>query len=176
VLPGGKVARATLVVVLLMPLVAFAQDVTEPALKAAYIYNFMKFTEWPEPLPTSDPFVICVLGDSAVGDALERVVKGREFAGRRMTVSLVAIQAPKKACRVLYVSGVTASQGAQLLAGLQDSPVLTISDVVGFTEVGGIAQLFVERGRLRFNIGLEAVKRSRLQMSSRLLVLANRHD
>jgi hypothetical protein len=159
-----------------MPLAGLAQDVTEPALKAAFIYNFMKFTEWPEPVPASDPFVICVLGDSNVGDALERVVRDRQFAGRRMTVSIVAISEPKQSCRVLYVSGVTAIEGAQLLAGLQDSPVLTISDAVGFTEAGGMAQFFFERGQLRFNIGLEAVKRSRLQMSSRLLVLAKRYE
>ena len=73
-----------LAVMLLMPLAAVAQDVTAPALKAAFIYNFAKFTEWPVALPASEPFVICVLGDAAVGDALERVVKGREFAGRRM--------------------------------------------------------------------------------------------
>jgi hypothetical protein len=68
---------AAVAVILLMPSVASSQDVTEPALKAAYIYNFMKFTEWPEPLPAADPFVICVLNDSAVGAALERTVKGR---------------------------------------------------------------------------------------------------
>lgn len=161
--------------ILLMPGVVFAQDVTEPALKAAFIYNFLKFTEWPEPVPPSDPFVICVLNDPALGDALERVVKGREFAGRRMTVSL-AVSGPKDRCRVLYVSGVTASQGAHLLAELRDSPVLTISDLEWFIEAGGMAQFFFERGHLRFNIGMQAVKRSRLQMSSRLLTLAKRYE
>jgi len=161
---------------LLMPPAAFAQDVTEPALKAAFIYNFMKFTEWPESFPAADPFVICVLNDSAVGDALERIVKGREFAGHRMTVSLVP-SGMKEGCHVLYVSGVTtARQGAQLLSVINDSPVLTISDLGWFTEAGGMAQFFYERGQLRFNIGLEAVKRSRLLMSSKLLVLAKRHD
>ena len=77
---------------------------------------------------------------------------------------------------MLYISGVTASQGAQLLAGLHDSPVLTISDLEWFTGAGGMAQLFFERGQLRFNIGLAAVKRSRLLMSSRLLVLAKRYE
>lgn len=158
-----------------MPFVAFAQDVTESALKAAFVYNFVKFTEWPEPFPASDPFVICVLNDPAVGEALERVVKGREFAGRRVTVSHQASGA-KEACRVLYVSGMTASQGTQLLAGLRDAPVLTISDLVWFRQAGGMAQFFFERGQLRFNIGLEAVKRSRLQMSSRLLALAKQYE
>lgn len=155
--------------------VAFAQDVTEPALKAAFIYNFVKFTEWPEPLPAADPFVICVLNDAPVANALGRIIKGREFAGRRMTISLSA-PGPKERCSVLYVSGVTAGQGAQLLSALRDSPVLTISDLEWFTDAGGMAQFFYEQGRLRFNIGLEAVKRSRLLMSSKVLVLAKQHE
>jgi hypothetical protein len=172
----SRLASAALAVTLLTPLAAFAQDVTEPALKAAFIYTFMKFTAWPEPFPASEPFVICVLGDPAVGDALERLVKGREFAGRPVTVSIMAVSGPKKPCRVIYLSRVTATQRAQLLVELQDASVLTISDLVGFTDAGGMAQFFFERGQLRFNIGLEAVKRSRLQMSSNLLVLAKRYE
>ena len=149
---------------------------TEPALKAAFIYTFMKFTQWPEPFPASDPFVICVLGDPSVGDALERLVKDREFAGRRVAVSIMAISGPTKPCRVIYVSGATPAQRAQILVELQDASVLTISDLVGFTNAGGMAQFFFERGQLRFSIGLEAVKRSRLQMSSNLLVLAKRYE
>lgn len=167
-------AVSTIAVTLLIPLFTFAQDVTEPALKAAFIYNFMKFTVWPEPLRASEPFVICVLGDAAVGDALERVVKNRDFEGRRMVVSPVAIAGPMKSCRVLYVSSTAAARAAPLLVSLQDSPVLTIGDDVGFAEAGGMARFFFERGQLRFDISLDAVKRSRLQMSSRLLALANR--
>jgi hypothetical protein len=71
-----------LAVQLLMAVAALAQEVTAPALKAAFIYNFVKFTEWPVVLPASEPFVICVIGDAAVGDALERAVKGRDLSGR----------------------------------------------------------------------------------------------
>ena len=168
-------ARAAIAAILVMASVASAQEVTEPALKAAFIYSFMKFTEWPEPLPATDPFVICVLNAPAVASALERTIKGREFAGRRMTVSIDA-PGPKAPCRVLYVSGVTPSRGAELISELRDSPVLTISDLEWFVGAGGMAQLFYERGQLRFNIGLTSVKRSKLLMSSKLLVLAKRYE
>ena len=72
------------------------------------------------------------------------------------------------------MSGATAGEAAQAIAGLQDSPVLTISDVAGFTGTGGMAQFFFERGQLRFTIKVEAVKRSGLKMSSKLLSLAQR--
>jgi hypothetical protein len=170
------ITRGTIAMVLLMPLVTVAQEVTEQALKAGYIYNFARFTEWPDDVQASQPLVMCVLGDAAVGDALERVVKGRKLAGRSMTVSPVAISGPMEPCHVLYVSGVIPSRAARVVATLQDTPVLTISDVEGFTEAGGMAQLFFERGQLRFSIRHDAVKRARLQISSRLLALAKRYE
>ena len=81
---------------------------------------------------------------------------------------------PQRVCHVLYVSGVTAGQAAQLVAGLRDVPVLTISDIEGFTELGGIAQFFFEHGQLRFSIHVVSAKRARLQISSKLLALAKR--
>lgn len=176
-IPGIRrpiIVSSILAAVLLTPLAVAAQDVTAPALKAAFIYNFVKFTEWPAPLPTADPFVICVIGDAAVGDALERVVAGRDFAGRPMMVAMAVIARPTGACHVLYVSGATVGEALRVVAGLQDSPVLTISDVVGFTDAGGMAQFFVERGQLRFTIKAEVVRRSGLRMSSKLLTLGQR--
>lgn len=172
----GPLAYATLAILLVMRCVAFAQDVTESSLKAAFIYNFVRFTEWPDAFPAVDPFVMCVLGDVAVGDALERTVMGREVAGHPIVVSRVATIGPKQPCHVLYVSGGAASQRAPVIAGLRDAPVLTISDIAGFTEVGGIVQFFFENGQLRFSIRLESAKRARLQISSRLLQLSQRYE
>jgi hypothetical protein len=169
----AHIARATIAILLLMRALASAQDVTEPALKASFIYNFAKFTEWPaDVVPAAEPFVMCVVGDAAVGDALEQAVKGRVVAGHSMAVSIVAPAGPHRVCHVLYVSGVTAGQAAQLVARLRDVPVLTISDLEGFTELGGIAQFFFEDGRLRFSVRLESAKRAGLQISSRLVALA----
>ncbi len=158
---------------LLTPAVAAAQDLTAAQLKAAFIYNFIKFTEWPAGPTVSDPFVICVIGDAAVGDALKMVVDGREIDGRRM-VTLPTLSRPTPACRVLYVSGGTLDEVARAIAGLQDSPVLTISDVGGFTQAGGMAQFLFDRGRLRFTIQASSVRRSGLKMSSKLLILGQR--
>jgi hypothetical protein len=158
---------------LLLRVVTFAQDVTEPALKAAFIYNFAKFTEWPgDARPAAEPLIMCVLGDDAVGDALERAVIGRVLAGHAIATSRVIAASPKRACQVLYVAGMSAVQAGLVIAELRDVPVLTISDVEGFTDVGGIAQFFFEHGQLRFRIHLDSAKRARLQISSRLLIMA----
>jgi uncharacterized protein DUF4154 len=164
--------RATIAFLLLLGMVGGAQDVTEPALKAAFIFNFAKFTEWPSALPAAGPFMMCVFGDAAVGDALDRAVVGRVLGGHPIVTSRPVAAEPKRACHLLYVSGVSAAQAGQVVADLRDVPVLTISDVEGFTDVGGIAQFFFEHGQLRFRIQLESAKRARLLISSRLLIMA----
>ena len=158
--------------VLLLRLPASAQDVTEAALKAAFIYNFAQFTEWPaDAVAPAKPLALCVIGDDAVAEALGRTVNARQIDGHSMTVSVVAAL-PARACHVLYLSHLTPAQAAQFTATPQDAPVLTIGDVEGFTDMGGISRFYFEHGRLRFTIRLQAVKRARLQISSRLLALA----
>ncbi|MEO8070934.1 MAG: YfiR family protein [Acidobacteriota bacterium] len=157
----------------LTPALASAQDVTEPALKAAFIYNFAKFTEWPaDTLGATEPIAMCVVGDLAVSQALERAVKAHMLAGHTISVSFVVPEAPRGVCHVMYVSGLNATQATKLLAGVRDAPVLTIGDLDRFTEFGGVAQFFFEQGQLRFSIDLASARRARLQISSRLLVLA----
>jgi hypothetical protein len=172
-----RIARATIAALLLARALAFAQDVTEPALKAAFIYNFAKFTEWPaDAVPPSEPFVMCVIGDADVGGELERTVKGRVLAGHRILVSIVPATGPQRPCHVLYVSGVPAEQAGQIVAALSNAPVLTISDIAGFTQRGGMAQFFFENSQLRFGIRGESATRARLRISSKLLTLAKRYD
>jgi hypothetical protein len=155
-----------------MPLPASAQDVTEPALKAAFIYNLAKFTEWPvDVMPAGEPLRFCVLGDAALAEALIRAVKGRTLAGHIMEVSQSALDGPpRRGCHILYLAGVTTSQAATLVAGLRDVPVLTISDVEDSHNWEDRAALF-DHGQLRFNVDDEAARRARLQISSRLLGL-----
>jgi len=171
----ASIASIATVALLLIPVPGSTQDVTEPALKAAFVYNFAKFTEWPAAVvpPAAESFILCVVGDSAVADALERLVKGRVLAGHSMAVHK-SPGAPEQACHVLYVSGLTAVQATQLVAKHRDLPVLTISDSEGFTELGGIAQFFFEHGLLRFNIDVVSARRAHLQISSSLLTLAKR--
>jgi hypothetical protein len=167
------VLSCLLAVTLLTPAAAVAQDLTASQLKAAFIYNFIKFTDWPAVAPASDPFVICVIGDAAVAEALNAVTEGREITGRRI-VALATRARPTGACRVLYVSGASLDEAARAIDGLRDSPVLTISDVAGFTQAGGMAQFLFDRGRLRFTIQAASVRRSGLKMSSKLLILGQR--
>jgi hypothetical protein len=158
---------------LLCTSIGHAQDVTESSLKAAFIYSFAKFTEWPQDaLPSTAIFSACVLGEGPIRDALERTVKGRLLLGRGVSVSQVQLDGKLRSCHLLYVSGVTPAQVTAVVTALRGVPVLTISDVDDFVRQGGIAQMFVENGKMRFDLNLEVARRSRLDLSSKLLVLA----
>jgi hypothetical protein len=170
-----SVAGTAVVLVLLIRAVV-AQDVTEPALKAAFIYNFARFTTWPADLPATDSFVICVLGDTAVSEALTRAVSGRQLMDKPISILPVAAAAPKRGCRILYVSGVPVREAADLVGELRETPVLTISNIEGFASAGGMTQFFFEHGQLRFRIHHESAKRAGLLISSRLLIMARPHD
>ena len=146
---------------------------TEPALKAAFIYNFAKFTDWPQKvLPATAAFVMCVLGDPAVSDALTRTVSGRELVGHRISVSQVSAADPLTSCHILYLGGVSGADATRIVTPLRDVPVLTISDADGFARRGGMTEFFVEDGKMRFCINIESARRPRLQLSSKLLALA----
>ena len=152
---------------------AIGQDVTELSLKAAFIHNFLKFTEWPrDVLAPGAPLNACVLGDAAFGDVLENYVKGHAVDGHEIVVSRLAADAKPRLCHLLYVSGIAAKQAAQVVAALNGAPMLTLSDIDPFARIGGMAQLYVQDGRIRFKVNLDTTKRSHLQFSSKLLSLA----
>jgi hypothetical protein len=148
-----------------------AQSAPEPVLKAAFLYNFAKFAEWPADAAPADPLTICVFGDPAIADALDETVKGRTVDGRKTTVVRVKPDG-FRGCHVLYLAGLDAKHAQAIVDDLKNAPVLTVGDREQFAQGGGIAGLFVEQGRMRFAINLEASQRCRLRISSRLLSLA----
>ncbi len=153
----------------------FAQDATEPALKGALIFNFARFTSWPDDaLPPNAGFVACVVGDRAVSQALERTVKDRLLDGHRITVSHPDVQQSMRPCHLLYVTGLGSAQLARMIGEVRGSPVLTIVDVEGSSAQVGIARVFIENGRIRFELDRGLAKHSRLQLSSQLLAVASR--
>jgi hypothetical protein len=152
-----------------------AQDVTEPSLKAAFVYNLAKFTEWPaDVLPASAPLVACIMGESPVAQALERIVKGRMVMGHSVSVVRLSGDEPHRSCHLLYAAGLTTAEVGALGAAAQGSAILTIIDSDAATRPPMIAHLFIENGKLRFDLDHGRAKRSRLQLSSKLLPLAKR--
>jgi hypothetical protein len=174
VLRAAQTACAGLVA-LLWVLPTTAQDVTEPALRAAFIYNIATFTKWPvDALPPATPTVMCVLGDEPIAAALERSVKGRLNAGHPIKVSRVTVAGGLSGCHLAYMSHISPVQAAQVIAGLREQPVLTLSDLEGFQDLGGMVRFNFDRGRIVFSVNVKAAKPARLDFSAKLLKLAKK--
>ncbi len=170
---------ATPVAILLAAGVCWAgQSITQPSLRAAFLYNFAKFTEWGDDSALSGPLTICVLDDSAVEGALNDLVGGSTINGRAVQISRGA---RLRTCNLVYLGIADRERIASILDELQGATVLTVSNGYEFVRLGGIVGLFVDEGRMRFAINPEAAQRAGLRLSSRLLQLAkilnaDRHD
>lgn len=150
-----------------------AQGASEPTLKAAFLYNFVKFAEWPaEVWAPNMPLTLCVLGDEAVQSELERSVKGHTVGERPLNVIPVSIDGALRSCHLLYVTGLDRRRLAHVIAQVKEAPVFTVSDTDAFAALGGISQLFVENGKMKFAINPASALRARLRISSKLLALA----
>lgn len=171
--PNHRVRRLLLVLVCLWPAAAGAQTASVHALKAAFLYNFAKFTEWPaEVLPAGRPMQLCVAGDNFVADALERTIEGRAIEGHPLVARVVSLDGDLGSCHLLYVSGADVPGAMRALQASLVASTFIVSDRKGFARDGGVAELIEEGDRLRFAINVGAAKRGRLTLSSRLLSLA----
>jgi hypothetical protein len=150
-----------------------AQGVSGPALRAAFLFNFPKFSTWPsDALAPGQRLAMCVVGDAAVADALGQTIKGHAIEGHELTVTVLTTDESAAACHLLYVSAPEIKRSAALMLSVKSASVFTVSDADGFAESGGVAQLIVEDKRIRFSINVAAALRRRLTISSKLLSLA----
>jgi hypothetical protein len=165
-------AMLALAVVVTPPSRGAAQGVSQPALKAAFLLNFVKFAQWPgDVLPSGAPLVLCVLGDDDVATALDAVTKEHPVDSHALVVKRVSADGVRP-CHLLYISGADAKESIALVRSLNSTPALTVSDISGFAQSGGIINFIVEDGRLRFVVNTDAADRARVRPSSRLLGLA----
>jgi len=155
----------------LVPAGTRAQSASAPELKAVLLLNFARFATWPGVAPDA-PIVLCVFGDDRVAEALSTAVRGQHVDGRSVEASPLKAGAPATGCHLLFVSGTAIDEGTPMLDSARALPVLTVSDAARFSQTGGIVELFVEDGRMRFAVNLDAAARSQVRLSSRLLGLA----
>jgi hypothetical protein len=153
------------------PIAASDEVAPDVAVKAAFLYNFAKFAEWPA-LAAGAPIAVCVVGDDRLAAALVETVRGQMVSGHALEVGQPREVALWRGCHLLFITGAEARRSAAGLESLKPLPVLTISDSKDFARVTGIMELFVEAGRMRFAINLDTAEGSGLHLSSRLLGLA----
>ena len=146
----------------------------EYQVKAAFLYNFAKFVEWPDgSFPkASDPIGICILGQNPFEDSLNTVIRGKIWEGRAFAVNLILDLPPKSRCQILFVNSSERQRFRSLAPSLKGSGILTVGETPGFIDDGGIINFKVEDGKIRFEINVEAAQHAQLKLSSKLLSLA----
>lgn len=173
-----NIARKTFTKMFLIQVVlcsaAAAQSASEYQLKAAFLFNFAKFVEWPaDAFPTADaPLEICVLGQDPFGRDFEQVIIEKTVNGHRLEIAHPDGVPQARACQILFVASSEKQRVRDILRGLAGASVLTVGDTAGFAKMGGIINFILDESRVRFEINVTAAERANLKLSARLLTVA----
>jgi len=147
---------------------------TEYQIKAAYLYNFGKFVHWPARVEAAPhkSFSVCVLGQDPFGPSLKAILAGQNIDGEETVASTIARPEDAANCRILYISSSEEHHLKEIIAALDDSSVLTVSDLPSFSKKGGMVGFVFNNNKIRFDVNLAKAQRAGLTMSSELLKLA----
>jgi hypothetical protein len=144
----------------------------ETAVKATYLYKFLPFITWPETAFSSPgaPFVICIVGDDALGDSLGHVLTGQHNGAHAIVVR--KLSAADTGCQVLYIPGTDEGPVRAAVEVARGKPILTVTDMPARSPAHGIIGFVAVGDHVRFSIDQAEAAHSGLTVSSRLLSLA----
>ncbi len=145
----------------------------EQNIKVGFIYNFALFAQWPEKAfkDTASPLALCIAGDKAAVQAFEPLTT-KKILGRPVRVHAFGDNATLHSCHIIYINSTNKAEAADLLRRASRPGALTVGDLDGFCQLGGIINFYRENNKLRFEINTDAAGRAGLKLSSQLLKLA----
>jgi hypothetical protein len=143
-------------------------------IKAAYLYNFGRFVQWPDESggDRNESFEICVLGTDPFGQALDATLAGGTIGGKSVAAKRITKPQDVDSCRILFISSSEESHLKEDLAALDKTRVLTVSDIPKFSERGGMIGFILDGNRVRFDVNLDSAQGAGLTLSSELLKVA----
>jgi hypothetical protein len=149
---------------------------TEYQIKAAFLFNFAKFVEWPPATfaGATSPIVIGILGENPFHNDLARMVQNKTVDGHPLEIKELRSPAEATNCHILFISASEKNRLAKILNGLKETSVLTVSEMDHFTESGGMINFVLEEKKIRFQINNDEATRAGLKISSKLMSLALR--
>jgi hypothetical protein len=156
----------------LLPAIGGAQSVDEYEVKAAFLYNFTKFIEWPETQFPGATFSMCIFGDDPFGHAIDNVTRGKTVNGRVIKIRRVSEIVEARECQILFVGSADRRKTQQLLDAASLPPVLTVGDSVEFLRVGGLIGFSMDDSHVGVIINQNAAEARGLKISAKLLSLA----
>ncbi len=149
---------------------AQAQSLEEHDAKAAFVLKLVNFVQWPS--NGSNDLVIGFIGADQTSEALQRLASGKLVNGRGITVRRLSQDGDLKACQVIFLGAAGRKDFPSVLERLRGTSVLTVGESDGFGQRGGMINILLNDGRIRFEVNPHAAERAHLQISSRLLSLA----
>jgi hypothetical protein len=146
----------------------------EYRIKAAFLYNFTLYAEWPATAFESPeaPFVLAIAGRDPFGDELDAAVRGKTVKGRVIDIRRFERAADVTECHLLFITSDEMKSFGQILRRFQGAPLLTVAETENFTSAGGVIRLFVQENKIQFEVNTDAAARAKLKLSSKLLSLA----
>jgi YfiR/HmsC-like len=157
------------------PLAASASVTLEYEVKAAFLFRFAQFVEWPADTfkGTGEPFTYCTIGDDPFRGALERTLNGKTIGQRALRVEHLNGAGKIGECQVLFVGGSEDGKHVEeILASTGRLPILTVGEADRFAENGGAIGFCTEDNKIRFEVNLDAAGKAGLKISAKLLALA----
>jgi hypothetical protein len=144
----------------------------EVRIKAAFLYKFTEYVDWPpNALPSEDsPFTIAVLGDDRVADELAEILAHRPTNGRRFQMKRLVDDEAVSGMQILFVG--RAREGGARLKAVAEAPILVVTDAIALPRTGSTINFVVAGERVRFDVALDDAERRGLRLSSRLLTVA----
>jgi hypothetical protein len=165
---------AMIVGLMALPMSASQATELEHRVKAAYMYNFLRFIDWPTEAfaGTDGRYELCILGQDPFGDSLTPVARKRA-RNRGIRLRQLGRNADPSDCHVLFIGASEASRVPSLLGRLRNTPVLTVSELPGFAKRGGTVGFVLDNDKVRLEVNLAAARRAGLHISSKLLEVAS---
>lgn len=152
---------------------ALAQESSESQVKAAFLFNFVKFVEWPSEAfnDSGAPIIVGVLGEDSTTSAIDQTINGKTANGRRLLIKRFPNFRSLSHCHILFISSSQRDNLRQILAAVGPG-VLTIGETERFAQVGGIINFTIVDNKVRFEINPTAAEKAGLRVSAKLLSLA----
>lgn len=155
------------------PAAAQSRAAAEPDVKAAFVYQFGKFVDWPaDALDGVEQLTICVVGDAAFAATLDGTLRDKTLHERRVAVRAAEAHDGLRDCHVLFIAAPASAEIPAILDAADRRPILTIADRGELVAAGVMIDFVRDGARLRFAINIGAAQRAGLTMSSQLLKLA----
>jgi hypothetical protein len=146
---------------------------TDYDVKAAYLYNFGHFVEWPANVSAkNNSFTVCVLGQDPFGPVLDSTLAGETIGGKKVAAKRISNPQELGNCQIVFLSSAEGVQLNRIIEALNRQAVLTVSDMPQFSQRGGMIQFVLEGKRVRFEVNLTAAQQAGLTLSSELLKVA----